>query len=93
MASDDARGRPAQAPPIEKIAQEAIVRFSAHGDIQRQIQNRSEFDQRTHFVAMLLISLSIALIMTPAAYQRQVEPGSVFKFFLSVWLPCSLLLR
>ena len=90
MASDDARGRPAQAPPIEKIAQEAIEEarmvlpgiqalfgFQLMAIFNDKFRTLSEFGQRTHFVAMLLISLSIALIMTPAAYHRQVVPGSV----------------
>ena len=97
MASDDARGRPAQAPPIEKIAQEAIeearmvlhrnpgaLRFSAHGDIQRQIQNAIRVRSTDPFRGDAFISLSIALIMTPAAYHRQVEPGSVSKFFVGL---------
>ena len=97
MASDDARGRPAQAPPIEKIAQEAIEEarmvlpgiqalfgFQLMAIFNDKFRTLSEFDQRTHFLAMLLISLSIALIMTPAAYHRQVEPGSVSKFFVGL---------
>src|ERR1700674_1041889 len=39
-------------------------------------------EQAMHFAAILLIALAIALIMTPAAYHRQVEPGSVSAFFV-----------
>src|SRR2546423_11556181 len=38
--------------------------------------------QLIHFIAVLLIALSIGLIMTPAAYHRQVEPGSVSEYFV-----------
>ncbi len=36
----------------------------------------------THFVALLLVAVSIALIMTPAAYHRIVEPGTVSMSFV-----------
>src|SRR3954452_3144591 len=39
-------------------------------------------EQVLHFISVLLIALSIGLIMTPAAYHRQVEPGSVSAFFV-----------
>ena len=65
MASDDARGRPAQAPPIEKIAQEAIEEarmvlpgiqalfgFQLMAIFNDKFRTLSEFE-RTHFVAML----------------------------------------
>jgi cellulose synthase/poly-beta-1,6-N-acetylglucosamine synthase-like glycosyltransferase len=41
-------------------------------------------EQVLHFVAVLLVAVSIALIMTPAAYHRQTEPAAASYFF--VWL-------
>jgi hypothetical protein len=43
--------------------------------------------QYLHFAAIVLIAISIGL-MAPAAYHRQVEPGSVSRFFvqLASWL-------
>jgi hypothetical protein len=38
--------------------------------------------QRLHFLAILLIAVAIALIMTPAAYHRQVDPETVTPFFV-----------
>ena len=45
-------------------------------------------EQATHFLALILIALAIALIMTPAAYHRQVEQRSVSQFFVTLasWL-------
>ena len=89
MASDDARGRPAQAPPIEKIAQEAIeeARMVLHrnpGALRFSAQNAIRVRSTDPFRGDAFISLSIALIMRPAAYHRQVEPGSVSKFFVGL---------
>ena len=33
-------------------------------------------------MALVLVALSVALIMTPAAYHRIAEPGSVSRFFV-----------
>lgn len=41
-----------------------------------------ELQQRLHFLAILMIAVAIALIMTPAAYHRMVEPGGVSSFFV-----------
>jgi hypothetical protein len=35
-----------------------------------------------HYCALLLVALAIALIMTPAAYHRQVEGGRNSEFFV-----------
>jgi Family of unknown function (DUF6328) len=40
--------------------------------------------QYLHFSAIVLIAISIGLIMAPAAYHRQVEPGSVSHFFVEL---------
>jgi hypothetical protein len=39
-------------------------------------------DQVVHFCALLLVAVAIALIMTPAAYHRQVERGKNSNFFV-----------
>jgi hypothetical protein len=97
MASEDIGGNPEQPQHTEKIAQEAIDEarmvlpgiqalfgFQLIAIFNQKFETLSDFDQRLHFLALLFISLSIALIMTPAAYHRQVEPGSVSKFFVSL---------
>jgi len=40
------------------------------------------FEQSLHFVALVLIALAIAIIMTPAAYNPAVERGSLSAFFV-----------
>ena len=47
-----------------------------------QFRQLSGFEQVLHFAALLLIALAIGLIMTPAAYHRQVHPGTVDRFFV-----------
>jgi uncharacterized protein DUF6328 len=37
-----------------------------------------------HPAAIVLVAIAIALIMTPAAYHRQVEPGTVSRFFVGL---------
>jgi hypothetical protein len=44
----------------------------------------SPVEQRIHLIAVALIVIAIALVMTPAAYHRQAEPGSVSKRFVAV---------
>src|SRR5205085_8634805 len=41
-------------------------------------------DQLLHFSALILVAISTGLIMTPAAYHRQAELGSVSQFFVSM---------
>ena len=45
-------------------------------------------EQSLHYVSLVLVALAIAVIMTPAAYHRIVEQGSVSQFFVSLisWL-------
>jgi hypothetical protein len=38
--------------------------------------------QRAHFISLLLTAVAIALIMTPAAWQRLVEPEQVSRRFI-----------
>jgi uncharacterized membrane protein len=82
-------------PDTEKIAQaaieearmvlpgiQAIFGFQLMSVFNTKFADLSEFDQTLHFAAMLLIAISIALIMTPAAYHRQAEPGTFSDFFV-----------
>jgi fucose permease len=42
----------------------------------------SEAAQSLHLAALLLVTIAIALVMTPAAYHRQVQPRQVTQGFL-----------
>jgi hypothetical protein len=84
-------------PEPEKIAQEAIEEarmvlpgiqtifgFQLIAVFNNKFADIPEFDRMLHYAAMLLIALAMALIMTPAAYHRQVEPGTVSDFFVKL---------
>lgn len=43
-----------------------------------------QFEQLLHYMAIGLVALSVALVMTPAAYHRQAEPATVSKRFLII---------
>jgi hypothetical protein len=79
----------------EKMAQEAIEEarmvlpgiqalfgFQLIAVFNERFQQLPQPEQNFHFAAILLIALAIAIIMTPAAYHRQVEPGSVSPYFV-----------
>ena len=50
----------------------------------------SEVGQMVHLVALILTTLSMALVMTPAALHRQAEPKAVSDRFL--WLASNVVL-
>ena len=43
-----------------------------------------QFEQQLHYIALGLVALSVALVMTPAAYHRQAEPMTVSRRFLTI---------
>jgi hypothetical protein len=44
----------------------------------------SQAEQDVHLAAIVLVTIAIALVMTPAAYHRRVEPRSVTPEFLAL---------
>ena len=56
-----------------------IAVFSATFEVQL-----SPFEQRLHLLALGLVAMSGALIMTPAAYHRQTRPREASAHFLSL---------
>jgi hypothetical protein len=85
----------------EKMAQEAIDEarmvlpgiqalfgFQLIAVFNERFKQLPDDEQRLHFTAIILIAVAIAVIMTPAAYHRQVDPGSVSEQFvkLASWL-------
>jgi len=42
------------------------------------------FEQRLHLVAIALVAVAVAIIMTPAAYSRQTEPRAVTERFIRI---------
>ena len=79
----------------EKMAQEAIEEarmvlpgiqalfgFQLIAVFNEGFRQLPQGEQTLHFAAIMLIAMAIGLIMTPAAYHRQVEPGTVSAFFV-----------
>jgi hypothetical protein len=65
--------------------------IAAFNDTFRRLEPQ---EQILHFVALVLVALAIAIIMTPAAYNRLVERGSLSDFFvrLASWLIAAAML-
>jgi len=86
---------PADSDKIEKLAIAAIDEarmvlpgiqalfgfqlIAAFNERFRELEPRQ---QALHFVALVLVALAIAIIMTPAAYHRLAERGSISGFFV-----------
>jgi DMSO reductase anchor subunit len=63
---------------------QALFGFQLIAVFNARFTELSPADQLVHFAAVLLVAIAIALIMTPAAYHRQVELGSVSDFFIKL---------
>ena len=50
----------------------------------RFAQDLSPAEQRLHLLAIALVAIAIALIMTPAAYHRQTEPQHASERFIRI---------
>jgi hypothetical protein len=87
--------KPAQHEPAEKAAMaaleearmvlpgiQALFGFQLIAAFNERFQRLAESEQVIHFVALILVALAIAIIMTPAAYHRLVERGSISEFFV-----------
>src|SRR4051794_39376366 len=80
---------------LEKIAQAAIEEarmvvpgiqalfgFQLIAVFNQRFHDLTSGEQALHFFSLVLVAVAIALIMTPAAYHRLVEWGSVSDFFV-----------
>jgi hypothetical protein len=63
---------------------QALFGFQLIAVFNQRFETIYESDQIAHFVATGLIALSAGLVMTPAAFHREVEPSAVSKTFLDV---------
>jgi hypothetical protein len=61
---------------------QALLGFQLVAVFNNRFNDLSDFDQRIHLVSVLLVALAMALIMTPAAYHRQVGRGVVTEHFV-----------
>jgi hypothetical protein len=86
--SEERRERIAQA-AIEEARMvvpgiQALFGFQLIAVFNQRFHDLTAGEQTLHFFALVLIALAIAIIMTPAAYHRLVERGSVSDFFIQL---------
>jgi hypothetical protein len=61
---------------------QALFGFQLVAVFNARFTQLSFLDQLLHFSALVLVAIATALIMTPAAYHRQVELGAVSAYFV-----------
>ena len=72
---------------------QAFFGFQLIAVFNSRFQDLTHMEQLLHFIALLMLSLSIALIMTPAAYHRIAERGMVSRHFVELasrFLECAM---
>ena len=67
---------------------QTLFGFQLIAVFNQRFQVLAPMEQYLHYAALLLVTIAIALIMTPAAYHRLVEQTSVSVFFVrfASWL-------
>jgi hypothetical protein len=67
---------------------QALFGFQLIAGFNQGFEKLPAAEQHLHYASLILVALAIAIIMTPAAYHRIVEQGSVSLFFVSLisWL-------
>src|SRR3954469_15308325 len=63
---------------------QAIMGFQLIAVFNQRFETLGAFDQGVHLTAFFLITIAMGLLMTPAAYHRIVERGSVTKRFVAL---------
>ena len=63
---------------------QAVLGFQLIAVFNQRFQDFSFGEQVIHLVAFLLMALAMGLVMTPAAYHRQVERGCVSRRFVDL---------
>ena len=63
---------------------QALFGFQLIAVFNQRYVELSPREQDMHLAALVLIGVSVALIMTPAAYHRQAEPGQVSRYFITL---------
>src|SRR5580700_2477083 len=73
---------------------QAFFGFQLIAVFNSRFQDLTHTEQILHLVALLMLAVSIALIMTPAAYHRIAERGMVSRHFVELasrFLECAML--
>jgi Family of unknown function (DUF6328) len=63
---------------------QALFGFQLVAVFNNRFQELTTPEQRLHLTALLLVALAVGLIMTPAAYHRIAERGTVSRRFVEV---------
>ena len=63
---------------------QAVLGFQLVAVFNQRFQDLSAGEQLLHLAAFLLTALAMGLVMTPAAYHRQVERGRVSRRFIDL---------
>ena len=63
---------------------QAVLGFQLIAVFNQRFQDLSTAEQLLHLAAFLLMALAMGLVMTPAAYHRQVERGCVSRRFVDL---------
>ena len=63
---------------------QAVLGFQLVAVLNRRFELFSQAEQVMHLVAFLCVALAMELMMTPAAYHRQVERGMVTRRFIDL---------
>jgi Family of unknown function (DUF6328) len=63
---------------------QAVLGFQLVAVFNQRFQDLSTAEQLLHLAAFLLVALAMGLVMTPAAYHRQVERGRVSRRFIDL---------
>jgi Family of unknown function (DUF6328) len=79
---------PSKKPGWRSPASQALFGFQLIAVFNERFHQLVQAEQVMHYLALLLVALAIAIIMTPAAYHRLVEQETVTEFFvrLASWL-------
>jgi hypothetical protein len=63
---------------------QAILGFQLIAVFNQRFETLSEAEQYAHLAAFFLVALAMGLLITPAAYHRQVERGAVSRRFVDL---------
>src|SRR5262245_65387348 len=61
---------------------QALLGFQLIAAFNQRFTNLSPVDQVIHLAALVLTAVSVAVIMTPAAYHRQAARGQLSRYFI-----------
>src|SRR3954469_12589624 len=63
---------------------QALFGFQLIAVFNNAFQNLTGSEQVFHYIALVLVAVAVAIIMTPAAYHRLAEQGTISEFFVKL---------